>query len=187
MGEFICGGGYANKGQGIRSIGLGVERWTRHKAQPERSARVRDVPRQAFFQLAQQWRSITGASLVSLQLEGHDETEVRSLIEQGVLEQPLQSPDWLKTAEALESLDLLVSVDTSVAHLAGALGIPTVLILSAPADWRWGQSGCQTFLYDSMRLVRCAAPGDWSQALQQADLEVNSWFSPTRSKHQFAS
>ena len=122
-----------------------------------------------------------------MQLEGHDETQVHSLIDSGVLEWALHSPDWLKTAEALESLDLLVSVDTSVAHLAGALGIPTVLILSAPADWRWGQTGCQTFLYDSMRLVRCAAPGDWSQALQQADQEVNSWFNPTLSKHQFAS
>ena len=160
----------------------------RHKApQPERSARVRDVPRQAFFQLAQQWRIHHQASLVSLQLDGHDEAQVNSLINEGMLEQALHSPDWLQTAQALESLDLLVSVDTSVAHLAGALGIPTVLILSAPADWRWGQSGCRTFLYDSMRLVRCAAPGDWSQALQQADIEVNSWFSPTHSKHQFTS
>ena len=65
-----------------------------------------------------------------------------------------------------------------MAHLAGALGIPTVLILSAPADWRWGQSGRQTFLYDSMCLVRCATPGDWSEALQQADREVNSWLTP---------
>ena len=159
----------------------------RHKApQPERSARVRDVPRQAFFQLAQQWRKHHQATLVSLQLEGNDEVQVHNLIEKGVLEQTVHSPDWLQTAVALESLDLLVSVDTSVAHLAGALGIPTVLILSAPADWRWGQTGCQTFLYDSMRLVRCAAPGDWSQALQQADLEVNSWLSPRRSWHQIA-
>ena len=57
------------------------------------------------------------------------------------------------------SIDLLVSVDTSLAHLAGALGVPTVLMLSAPADWRWGQAGDQTFLYDAMTLVRCAAPG----------------------------
>ena len=160
----------------------------RHNApQPERSARVRDVPRQAFFKLAQQWRKDHRASLVSLQLEGHEQTPVSSLIEKGVLEQVLHSPDWLQTTQALESLDLLVSVDTSVAHLAGALGIPTVLLLSAPADWRWGQSGCQTFLYDSMRLVRCAAPGDWSHALQQADREVNSWLTQTRLKHQFGS
>ena len=60
----------------------------------------------------------------------------------------LRSPDWLKTAEALETLDLLVSVDTSVAHLAGALGVPTVLLLNFPADWRWGQFGETTFLYE---------------------------------------
>ena len=160
----------------------------RHKApQPERSARVRDVPRQAFFNLAQQWREHHGADLVSLQLEGHNEEPVRSLIEQGVLEQPLQSTDWLQTAEVLDSIDLLVSVDTSVAHLAGALGIPVVLMLSAPADWRWGQSARHSFLYDSIRLVRCGASDDWLQALQQADLEVSGWFSSVSSNNHFAS
>ncbi len=171
----------------LRRLGL-VWSAGRHKApQPERSARVRDVPRQAFFQLAQQWRKHHQVSLISLQLDGHDEAPVRSLIESGVLEQPLHSTDWLQTAGVLESIDLLVSVDTSVAHLAGALGIPTVLMLSAPADWRWGQTGRKTFLYDAMRLVRCADPGDWSQALRQADQEVNSWFSSIRSEQQFAS
>ena len=97
-------------------------------------------PRQAFFELAQKWRHRYQATLVSLQLEGHDQQPVRGLIEEGELEQPLRSPDWLQTAEELASLDLLVSVDTSVAHLAGALGIPTLLMLNAPADWRWGRS-----------------------------------------------
>ena len=160
-----------------RRVGL-VWSAGRHLApQPERSARVRDVPRQAFFDLAQAWRKRYQVTLVSMQLEGNEEQPVQGLIQAGVLEQPLRSPDWLKTAEVLESLDLLVSVDTSVAHLAGALGIPTVLMLSAPADWRWGQAGHSTFLYDAMTLVRCAAPGDWSQVLQQADEEVSKWFS----------
>ena len=153
----------------------------RHKApQPERSARVRDVPRQPFFELAQRWRLEHRATLFSLQLEGNDEKPVQDLIQAGLLEQPLSSPNWQETAEVLDSLDLLVSVDTSVAHLAGALGIPTVLLLSAPADWRWGQADCQTFLYDSVRLVRCAAPGDWTQALLQADLQVSDLLSLTR-------
>ena len=152
----------------VRRIGL-VWSAGRHQApQPERSARVRDVPMQEFFELAQRWSQLYQATLVSMQLEGHDEQPVDGLIESGVLEQPLSSPDWLRTAEVLESLDLLVSVDTSVAHLAGALGVPTVLMLNAPADWRWGQSDHQTFLYHSMRLVRCAAPGVWLQALQHA-------------------
>ena len=150
----------------------------RHMApQPERNARVRDVPREAFFELAQSWRHRYQATLVSLQLEGHDQQPVRGLIEEGELEQPLRSPDWLQTAEELASLDLLVSVDTSVAHLAGALGIPTLLMLNAPADWRWGQAGHGTFLYEAMTLVRCSDPGDWSQVFQQADYEVRTWFS----------
>ena len=158
-----------------RRIGL-VWSAGRHKApQPERNARVRDVPRQAFFDLAQIWRQCHQATLVSMQLEGHEEQPVQGLIQAGLLERPLRSPDWLKTAEVLASLDLLVSVDTSVAHLAGALGVPTVLMLNAPADWRWGQSGHKTFLYDAMTLVRCAAPGDWSQVLQHADREVSNW------------
>ena len=149
----------------------------RHKApQPERSARVRDVPRYAFFEMAQMWSHRYQSKLVSLQLEGHDDQPVKALLQAGVLEQPLHSPDWLQTAEVLESLDLLVSVDTSVAHLAGALGISTILMLNTPADWRWAQAGDQTFLYDSMTLVRCAAPGDWSQVLKQVDWQVTNWF-----------
>ena len=168
-------GPYLKLPTGAEPISFPVERrepriglvWSagRHKVpQPERNARVRDVPSQAFFELAQTWRQRFKATLVSMQLEGHDELPVQSLIQAGVLERPLCSPDWLQTAETLESLDLLVSVDTSVAHLAGALGVPTVLILNAPADWRWSQVNHQTFLYDAMTLVRCAAPGDWSQS-----------------------
>jgi len=164
-------------GPRARRIGL-VWSAGHHKApQPERNARVRDVPEEAFFKLAKTWRQRRQATLVSMQLEGHEEQPVQGLIQAGLLERPLRSPDWLRTAEALASLDLLVSVDTSVAHLAGALGIPTVLMLNAPADWRWGQADDQTFLYEAMTLVRCAASGDWTQALQQADWEVTQWFS----------
>ena len=150
----------------------------RHQApQPERSARVRDVPKQPFFELVRKWKDSYEVSLSSMQLEGHDEQPVLGLLQAGLLDQPLTSPDWLQTAKVLQSLDLLVSVDTSVAHLAGALGVPTILMLSAPADWRWSQVGCQTFLYDSFTLVRCASPGDWTQVLQQTDRVVSEWLS----------
>ena len=57
----------------------------RHKApQPERNARVRDVPKEAFFELAQMWSQRYQATLVSMQLEGHDEDPAQSLIEAGV-------------------------------------------------------------------------------------------------------
>ena len=95
------------------------------RRQPERSAGVRDVPKQAFFELALKWSQRHQATLVSLQLEGNEEKPMQDLIQAGVLEHSLCSPDWLETAQVLMSLDfLLVSVDTSVAHLAGALRFP---------------------------------------------------------------
>ena len=133
---------------GLRKRRIGLV-WSagRHKApQPERSARVRDVPKQAFFELALSWEQRFQATLVSMQLEGHEEQPVEGLIQAGVLEQPLSCQIGCEQLKSLESIDLLVSVDTSLAHLAGALGVPTVLMLSAPADWRWGRLGIKPFL-----------------------------------------
>jgi ADP-heptose:LPS heptosyltransferase len=62
--------------------------------------------------------------------------------------------DYASTAAALAMLDELVSVDTSVAHLAGALGVPTTLILPACADWRWGRHLSTTPWYPRMRIER---------------------------------
>ena len=77
-----------------------------------------------------------------------DQEPVQQMILSGDLEQPLRSLNWLQTAEVIDGLDVVVSVDTSAAHLAGALG-SQLMRLSCPADWRWGQSGERTFLYDS--------------------------------------
>ena len=53
------------------------------------------------------------------------------------------------TLQVVEKMDLVLTVDTAMAHLCGALGVPCVVLLNAPCDWRWGQSGERTFLYDS--------------------------------------
>jgi len=141
-----------------------------HRApQPERCARERDVPFHDFWTLALRWKALSGCTLLSLQLEGCNRGLPADAIASGQLIQAVDSNDWLATLERLESLDVLVTVDTSVAHLAGAIGLPTLLILPCPAEWRWGQDGCQTPLYSAMHLARCSQPGDWSQALLQAD------------------
>ena len=58
-------------------------------------------------------------------------------------------------------MDLVISVDTSVAHLAGALGCPTIVMLSAWPDWRWGLGGVQNMWYPNTRLVRQAELNEW--------------------------
>lgn len=73
--------------------------------------------------------------------------------------------DFGETAAALARLDLLVSVDTSVVHLAGALGRPFRLLLPFAPDWRWMLGQEDTPWYASGRLLRQARPGDWSTPL----------------------
>ncbi|HEV2363704.1 MAG TPA: tetratricopeptide repeat protein [Caulobacteraceae bacterium] len=65
------------------------------------------------------------------------------------------------TAAALESLDLVISVDTAVGHLAGALGRPIWLMLAHVPDWRWLQERADSPWYPSLRLFRQSAHGDW--------------------------
>ena len=71
------------------------------------------------------------------------------------------------TARLLQRLDLVLSVDTSVAHLAGALGLPTLLLLPHFPDWRWGWEGEGTPWYPTLQLFRQPTPGDWDAVLAQ--------------------
>jgi tetratricopeptide (TPR) repeat protein len=149
----------------------------RHKApQPERSARVRDVCFDRFFDAALAWKSLYGAELIALQLDGYNNKYLQKLIHKSVIEKPLKSFDWLETAKQIDSLDVLVSVDTSVAHLAAAMGLPTIMLLNSPADWRWGQQGDRTYMYESMYIARCDRPGNWGEAISQANYFMTKIF-----------
>ncbi len=73
-----------------------------------------------------------------------------------------QGHAFVDTAAVLTNLDLLITSDTAIAHLAGALGVETWLALSKVPDWRWGLEGAGTFWYANMRLFRQKELGDWS-------------------------
>jgi tetratricopeptide (TPR) repeat protein len=74
--------------------------------------------------------------------------------------------DFADTARALRSLDLVVTVDSAVAHLAGALGVPCWLLLPRRGlDWRWAAETSAARWYHSVRTFRQAVPGDWSSTV----------------------
>ncbi len=74
--------------------------------------------------------------------------------------------DFADTAAAMAGLDLVISVDTAQAHLAGALGVPLWLALAFAPEWRWPRAGKTTPWYGSARLFRQPAPGDWQGLLK---------------------
>jgi Glycosyltransferase family 9 (heptosyltransferase) len=78
---------------------------------------------------------------------------------------PELSPIWLDTAVLLDGLDAVVSVDTGIAHLAGAMGIPTYVLLPFSPDWRWGLGTDSSPWYPSVRLIRQRAPRAWGSVV----------------------
>ncbi len=81
--------------------------------------------------------------------------------------------DFADTAGLLSQVDLLISVDTSVAHLAGAMGKPVWLLLPFSPDWRWLLRREDTPWYPTMRLFRQRKLGDWAEVLQRVVAELN--------------
>ena len=73
--------------------------------------------------------------------------------------------DFADTAALVERLDLVISVDTAVAHLAGALGIPTWLLLPHIPEWRWLLGREDTPWYPGMRLFAQPVRGDWKAVI----------------------
>jgi hypothetical protein len=68
-------------------------------------------------------------------------------------------------ASAMQSLDLIITIDSVSAHLAGALGIPVWTLLPSPADWRWLIERDDSPWYPSMRLFRQRRPGEWAAVI----------------------
>ena len=150
-------------------IGLVWNAGKHSSPQPERNARIRDIEFNSLWDIAEKWKKKYNVDLISLQLLGNEEESVQRKINNGELLNPLKSYDWLETAKILDNIDVIVSVDTSVAHLAGAMNIPCILMLSCPSDWRWGQEISETYIYESFRICRCNQPGNWNLALVQAN------------------
>lgn len=76
--------------------------------------------------------------------------------------------DFAHTADLLRQLDLLITADTAIAHLAGALALPVWVLLPFAPDWRWMLRRDDSPWYPTMRLFRQPAPGDWASVIASA-------------------
>lgn len=128
----------------------------------------RGVPFEQLLPLLGQERTM----FFSLQLGDAASDPARAGIESKLADLSPLMDDFASTAALIEQLDLVITIDTAVAHLAGALGKPTWLLLSAAPDWRWMLGRDDSPWYPSMRLFRQAKLGDWSAPLAKLHDEL---------------
>jgi tetratricopeptide (TPR) repeat protein len=83
--------------------------------------------------------------------------------------------DFADTASAIQAVDLVISIDSAVAHLAGALGRPVWTLIPYVPDWRWMLLRDDSPWYPTMRLMRQRAPGDWADLLQRVGERLSQY------------
>ena len=111
--------------------------------------------------------AVPGCSFVSLQKELKEGDGAALRRYPNLVEIAADLQDFADTAAVIANLDLVVTVDTAVAHLTGALGRPGFVLLPFVPDWRWLLGREDTPWYPSIRLFRQAAAGDWSGVLER--------------------
>jgi|GEM_PF-5208253 len=119
--------------------------WTTH----------RHVP----FDLIESLADVPGVALFSLQRDP-DQFSDRVTLLRGV-------NDPLATAQLMRAMDLVITIDSMPAHLAGALGVPTWTLLPADADWRWMEEREDSPWYPTMRLFRQQHAGEWEPVIER--------------------
>ena len=146
----------------IRAFKVGVQ-W--QGSTKYRGDRQRSIPLAHFAPLA----SVPGVRLVSLQ-KGFGTEQIQHIrfpltVLGGQVDESRGA--FMDTAAILKNLDLVVTSDTSLAHLAGGLGVPVWLALPDPPDWRWMLSGDESPWYPTMRLFRQTELGNWEEVFQR--------------------
>ena len=124
------------------------------------------------FILAPLW-SVPGVTFISLQKGRGEEDAKEPPADQTIIPLGSDISDFADTAAIIAQLDMVICVDTSIIHLAGAMGKPCwVLLTAVGTDWRWLQEREDSPWYASIRLFRQEYPGDWSQPVERIRQEL---------------
>jgi hypothetical protein len=132
----------------------------------KRGDRDRSIPPRLLLRFL----GLAGITYYSLQLAPKNEAAV--LFKAGLLDFTGRISDFADTAAIATEMDLIISADTAVAHLAGAMGLPVWTMLPVSCDWRWGLEKETTPWYPSMRLFRQPHRGDWGSVIERVAQEL---------------
>ena len=149
--------------------------WQGNPGHEKTNSRGRSLPLETFAPIAQ----LTNATVLSLQKGfGSEQLETCSFRDRFVScqQQVDETWDFLETAAIIANCDLVITSDTSVAHLAGGMGKNTWVLLKKVPEWRWGLEGDTTFWYPSMRLFRQRERGDWNEVMERVAEAVQEQF-----------
>src|SRR5260370_42375499 len=115
--------------------------------------------------------TVPGISWVSVQI-GPGPRDVAAFATAPVLDLSAELTDFAETAGVIANLDLVITVDTAVAHLAGAIAKPVWTLVPFSPDWRWLFGREDSPWYPTIRLVRQPAPGDWDTVVAMVRLRL---------------
>jgi ADP-heptose:LPS heptosyltransferase len=124
-----------------------------------------------------------GGSLLALQKgPGAEQRQACSFADRFVACQDAVDRAWdfLDAVALIALCDLVITSDSCVAHLAGAMGHPTWLLLASVPDWRWGLEGEQSGWYSSLRLFRQRQAGDWHELMQRVEATLPAYLAKDR-------
>ena len=135
------------------------------------SAHLNDRNRSIALERLAKVLSVPGIDFVSIQKDV-SEAQAELLRAHGVRQLGQEFQDFSDTAAVVALLDLVVAVDTSVAHLAGAMGKAVALLVPLSPDWRWLLDRSDSPWYPTMRIFRQDAIGDWDGPLERLRQEL---------------
>jgi len=130
-----------------------------------------DMGRSLFLKECQPLFEIENVQWFSFQ-KGHRTRELVDFSEDQFIDLGKHCSDFFDTAQAASQMDLVITVDTAMAHLAGALGLNVWTLLSYDADWRWFQTIEDSPWYPTMRLFRQDKPGSWNNVILRVKKEL---------------
>ena len=135
---------------------------------------MRDRLRSIFFSQFRRLTAVAGATFYALQ-KGLTVAQREELALAGtVVDLGDELRDFTDTAAIVANLDLVITVDTSVAHLAGALGKPVWILLPHAPDWRWLRERSDSPWYPTARLFRQTVAGQWNSVLDEVERELQT-------------